>query len=169
MRIHERFPFVKSEEATRMGDSAMAIGDFTNQAAAYGQSRPSYPPELIDALVQDAGANAGDSVVDLGAGTGILTRDLVKLGFSVTAVEPNEQMRALAGLPAAVWMDGAFEAIPLPDQSQDWAIAAQAFHWADRRRALPEIRRVLKLRRVFTVLWNEKDMDSLPILQWTTA
>jgi SAM-dependent methyltransferase len=169
MRIHERFPLVKSEEPAWIGVSAMGVGDFTRQAAVYGQARPAYPPELIDQLIQDAGAAAGDSVVDLGAGTGILTQDLVKRGFLVTAVEPNERMRSYAVDTSAIWIDGTFESTRLSDRSQDWAIAAQAFHWADPQEALPEIRRVLRPGRVFTVLWNEKDMEALPILRWTLA
>lgn len=147
----------------------MVVGDFTNQAAVYGRARPSYPSELIDLLVQDAGVKRGDSVVDLGAGTGIFTKDLVERGFAVTAVEPNEKMRSSADVKSATWIDGSFESIPLKDESQDWAVAAQAFHWADRKLALPEIRRVLKPARAFTVLWNEKEMEALPILRWTSA
>src|SRR4051812_30946132 len=106
MRIHEQFPFVKSEEQAGIGVSAMVVGDFSNQAAVYGQARPSYPAELIDLLVQDARVKPGDSVVDLGAGTGIFTRDLVERGFAVNAVEPNENMRSSANLPSAAWFDG---------------------------------------------------------------
>jgi SAM-dependent methyltransferase len=167
MRIHERFPSVKSEESTEMGVSGMGVGDFTDQAGVYGQARPDYPRELIDLLVSDAGLEPGNCVADFGAGTGILTKDLVERGFVVTAVEPNDRMRSEANVPSAVWIDGSFESTYLPDESQDWAVAAQAFHWADPARALPELRRILKPRRLFTALWNVKVMDGDPVLRWT--
>src|SRR4051812_47489168 len=159
MRIHEQFPSVKSEEPKRNGVSEMGIGDFTDQAAVYGNSRPNYPSQLTDLLVSRAAVKPGDAVVDLGAGTGIFTAELVKRGFIVTAVEPNERMRSSGNLSAAIWIDGTFEATRLPDASQDWAVAAQAFHWADSTLALPEIRRILRPGRVFSVFWNEKDMN----------
>jgi len=147
----------------------MGVGDFTDQAGVYGRARPNYPKELIDLLIADAGLQVGDRVADLGAGTGIFTQELVKRGFAVTAVEPNERMRSEANLPSVVWIDGSFEATHLPDESQDWAVAAQAFHWADPEKALPEIRRIIKSRRLFTVLWNVKVMEGDPILQWTAG
>jgi len=150
-----------------MGVSAMGVGDFTDQAGVYGRARPHYPRELIDLLIEGAGLQAGDRVADLGAGTGILTEDLVERGFVVTAVEPNAKMRSQANVPSAVWIDGSFEVTHLPDSSQDWAVAAQAFHWADPMRALPEIHRILKPKRLFTALWNVKVMDADPIIKWT--
>ncbi len=67
----------------------MPLGDFSEQADAYGRARPSYPAELIDALVAHVGAKPGDAVADLGAGTGLFTELLAARGFCVTAVEPN--------------------------------------------------------------------------------
>jgi ubiquinone/menaquinone biosynthesis C-methylase UbiE len=81
--------------------------------------------------VADAGGGPGDSVADFAAGTGIFTRLLVKRGLVVTAVEPNEQMRNQARAPGARWVEGRFEVSHLPTGSQTWAVAAQAFHWAD--------------------------------------
>jgi len=145
----------------------MGVGDFTDQAGAYGRARPNYPSELIDQLISDAGVQAGDHVADLGAGTGIFTRELVERGFLTSAVEPNGRMRSEANLSSAIWIDGSFEETGLPNESQDWAVAAQAFHWADPLKALPEIRRILKPQRLFTVLWNVKVMDGEAILRWT--
>jgi len=144
----------------------VSAGDFTNQAAAY-RARPSYPPALVDLLVADAGLQNGDPVADLGAGTGIFTRELVARGFRVVALEPNERMRAQADLPGARWIDATFEETQLAKESQCWAVAAQAFHWAEPSKALPELRRILKPGCQFTALWNVKAMDADPILQWT--
>lgn len=145
----------------------MELGDFSAQAESYRASRPTYPDSLIDSLVADAGIAARDAVVDFGAGTGILTRLLVRRGFAVTAVEPNEQMRIQAEVPEARWINGTFENSTLPDASQRWAVAAQAFHWADPKRALPEIRRVLKPDRLFTILWNRRKNGESEVLAWT--
>lgn len=145
----------------------MTLGDFSQQAESYRQSRPTYPTELIDLLIADAGLAAGDAVADFGAGTGIMTEILLERGFMVTAIEPNESMCEQAGAKSATWVDGTFEASRLGNASQNWAVAAQAFHWADPPRSLPEIRRVLKPGSLFTVLWNNRATQQSEILRWT--
>jgi len=149
---------------------ASGRGDFTAQAAAYGRARPGYPVEVVEGLVTAAGVVAGDPVVDLGAGTGLFTGLLAERGLLVTAVEPNAAMRAQApALSGVAWVDGSFEATGLEPGSQRWAVAAQAFHWADPPRALPEVHRVLAPAASFTVLWNERDVERSPLLQKTRA
>src|SRR5687767_11696018 len=129
-------------------------GDFTPQAEAYARARPGYPAELVDRLIAAAGVAAGDPVADLGAGTGLFTGLLAARGLAVVAVEPSAAMRRGAPrLPGVVWIDGSFEATSLPTGSQRWAVAAQAFHWADVPRALPEIHRILAPGCCLTVLW----------------
>lgn len=147
----------------------MALGDFSKQADSYRRSRPAYPDALVDLLVQDASVVAGDAVADFGAGTGIFTRLLVEHGFRVTAVEPNAEMRSRSDVPEALWLDGTFESSGLADFSQRWAVAAQAFHWADPQRSLPEIRRVLQPGCLFTILWNNRANRESEILSWTEA
>jgi SAM-dependent methyltransferase len=92
-------------------------------------------------------------VLDLGAGTGKLTRGLVALGLEVTAVEPLPEMRAY--IPGA--LAGSAEDIPLPDASVDAVFAGQAFHWFDPDRALPEIVRVLRPGGTVGLIWNRLD------------
>ena len=145
----------------------MTIGDFSEQAAAYGRARPGYPESLVNGLVSAASIQKGDAVVEFGAGTGIFTRMLVDRKFDVTAVEPNTEMMRQADLPNVRWVKGTFEDNSLPDESQSWAVAAQAFHWADPVIALPQVRRVLKPHCVFSVLWNERATQDSEILQWT--
>ena len=107
------------------------LGDFTAQAEAYCHARPGYPEALLDQLIAHVGVKAGDPVADIGAGTGLFTQMLAALGFIISAIEPNEAMRARAPrLSNTVWLNGTFEATSLPPGSQQWVTSAQAFHWA---------------------------------------
>jgi ubiquinone/menaquinone biosynthesis C-methylase UbiE len=123
----------------------------------YEDTRPSYPPAALDLL--DAGP--GRRVLDLGAGTGKLTRLLAGTGAEVTAVEPLDAMRARLeqAVPSAKIHAGTAERIPFPDATFDLVTAAQAFHWFDPDRALPEIARVLVDGGGLAVLWNAWDPD----------
>ncbi len=139
----------------------MALGDFAPQARAYA-ARPSYPEALIDRLIARAGVRAGDRVADLGAGTGIFTAQLAARGLLVDAIDPSDAMRAQAPAhPGVTWRAGSFEATGLDDGAVRWITAAQAFHWADPPRALPELHRVLAPGGQLTCLWNDRrDADS---------
>ncbi len=98
-------------------------------------------------------------MLDLGAGTGKLTRQLAAEGHDVVAVEPLPEMRqALTrSAPRLTVLDGTAESIPLADSSVDVVVAAQAYHWFVPERAHPEIARVLRPGGVFGVLWNLRD------------
>ena len=135
----------------------VAAAGFASAADVYERARPSYPPEAIDWLAAQTELGRGRTVVDLGAGTGKLTRLLVPTGARVVAVEPIAEMRAhIAG---AEVLDGTAEAIPLPDGSADVVTVAQAFHWFDHGRALPEIHRVLREDGSLVLVWNMRDLD----------
>ncbi|HVW18762.1 MAG TPA: methyltransferase domain-containing protein [Solirubrobacteraceae bacterium] len=115
-------------------------------AAAYERGRPGYPPRAVAAIVAALGLERRARVVDLGAGTGKLTRALLAAGVDALAVEPLAPMRRELARhvdPVRI-LDGRAEGIPLPDGSIDAVIAAGAFHWFHHDRALPEIRRVLR-------------------------
>ena len=123
-------------------DRLERAASFGGVADAYERARPGYPDDAVRWL---AGEEPCD-VVDLGAGTGKLTRSLVALGHRVTAVEPLEEMleQLRHAVPAATALRGSAEAIPLPDGSADVVTCAQAFHWFDHEVALPEMARVLR-------------------------
>lgn len=95
-------------------------------------------------------------MLDVGAGTGKLTRGLVALGFDVVAVEPGGPMlkQLQKAVPEAEAREGSAEAIPLPDGSVDAAFSAQAYHWFDRDRAVPELQRVIRTGGGLVLIWN---------------
>ena len=128
---------------------------FADVAGAYERGRPGYPVEAVRWMVGDEPVD----VVDLGAGTGKLTRALVALGHRVVAVEPLDEMRAQleAAVPGSHAVEGRAEAMPLPDGAADVVASAQAFHWFDHDDALPEIARVLHRGGRLALVWNSRD------------
>ena len=113
-------------------------------ATDYDRYRPPPPPQVLDWLIPP-GAQA---ILDLAAGTGVVTRELIGRAARVIAVEPDERMRAVlaAGCPGAEVLAGRGEDIPLPDASVDAVVVSAAWHWLDPSRAVPEITRVLRPR-----------------------
>jgi SAM-dependent methyltransferase len=129
---------------------------FETVAAEYERHRPDYPEKAIRWAAKQLGLEDHARVLDVGAGTGKLSRGLVALGFDVVAVEPGrpmlEQLRN--AVPEAEAVLGPAEAIPLPDASVDAAFAAQAYHWFDRERAVPELHRVVRPGGGLALFWN---------------
>jgi SAM-dependent methyltransferase len=129
---------------------------FGNAAEHYERGRPVWPAEAIDAT----GVPTDAHVLDLGAGTGKLTRLLAERFAHVTAVEPDDAMRELIR-----WGDvreGSAEQIPLPDSSVDAVFAAEAFHWFANETALAEIARVLRQDGTLALLWTRSNGDTTP-------
>ena len=128
---------------------------FGEEAAAYERGRPSYPPEAIDWLLPRDARN----VLDLGAGTGKLTVRLVERGLDVIAVDPIPEMLEVlsSSLPDTPALLGTAEEIPLPDDSVDSVVVAQAWHWFDPERAVSEIARVLRPGGRIGLVWNVRD------------
>ena len=131
---------------------------FGAEAAAYERGRPSYPPEAIDWLLPDGGSDVLE-VLDLGAGTGKLTTRLVERGLDVVAVDPIPEMLELlsSSLPDTPALLGTAEEIPLPDDSVDAVLVAQAWHWFDPERAIKEVARVLRPGGRLGLVWNTRD------------
>jgi SAM-dependent methyltransferase len=138
---------------TRSGqDRSLSFG---SAAAAYERGRPSYPPEAIDWLLP----RGARQVLDLGAGTGKLTTRLVERGLEVVAVDPIPDMLEVLreALPETSALLGTAEEIPLPDNSVDAVLVAQAWHWVDPERAIPEVARVLRPGGRLGLVWNTRD------------
>ncbi|MHB8340700.1 MAG: class I SAM-dependent methyltransferase [Mycobacteriales bacterium] len=139
---------VQRREAWQDGDAA----------ASYERTRPGYPRAAVDWVLAGAGRPVG-RVLDVGAGTGKLTRTLLELGLAVVAVDPSAGMLGVleAALPGVEYHLGAAEQVPLADDSVDAVVCGQAWHWVDPARALPEVARVVRPGGVFGVLWNLRD------------
>ena len=123
---------------------------FGNVAETYDRVRPPYSRVLLDRAEKLLELDAGARVLDLGAGTGRVTRELARRFEHVVAVEPDERMRALLSDALA----GSAEAIPLEDASVDAVFVGEAFHWFDPDAAIPEIARVLRPRGGLAILWT---------------
>ncbi|MFE9998717.1 class I SAM-dependent methyltransferase [Streptomyces avermitilis] len=135
---------------------------FNAAAAQYAANRPSYPPALFDAIEELAGRRlAGSRTVDVGAGTGIATALLTARGADVIAVEPGDGMAAQfrRTLPGVPLLRGDGNALPLADASADFLTYAQAWHWTDPARSVPEAMRVLRPGGALALWWNTDAAD----------
>ena len=123
-----------------MNDRERLRATFDSAAASYADARPTYPDELIDALVAATGIGPGSRLLEVGCGPGTATLPLARLGCRVTAVELGvelaaEARRRLAAYPDVDVVTGSFETWPPGEHSFDLVYAATAWHWVD-----PEVR-----------------------------
>jgi SAM-dependent methyltransferase len=130
----------------------MPAGSLDRWPEDYERGRPGWPPEVIET----ADLPPTSAVLELGAGTGKLTRLLVTKFDRVLAVEPADAMRRmlLTLCPEVDALDGSAEQIPLPDASINAVFAAEAFHKFDGDHAVAEIARVLRPRGALVLMWN---------------
>jgi SAM-dependent methyltransferase len=147
-----------------------ATSRFSGRVENYIRYRPSYPPEVLNALQTECGLRSAHVIADIASGTGIWTRLLLKRGNPVFGVEPNAEMREagerlLAEFPDFTSVAGTAEATTLADQSVDFVTAAQAAHWFDRARSRQEFARILKPGGWLVLMWNERLTDSTPFLR----
>jgi ubiquinone/menaquinone biosynthesis C-methylase UbiE len=141
----------------------MKQGNYTSLAKYYVQ-RAGYSDDIIDLLVYKISQNKSSfKVAEIGAGTGKLTKQLLKRGLNVVAVEPNDSMRE-EGIKFTSeydieWLKGTAETTGLSDNTYDWVIMASSFHWTDATKSLPEFSRILKDKGYLTTLWNPRDIQ----------
>ncbi len=143
---------------------------FSDRVENYVRYRPSYPPEVVDLLKSAHGLSADSIMADLGSGTGISTALFLEAGCTVHAVEPNREMREAAERLLQYHakfhsVAGSAEATTLADQSVDFVVAAQAFHWFDAKVVRQECDRILKPGGWVVLIWNERQLDATPFLR----
>jgi SAM-dependent methyltransferase len=126
-----------------------SVNRFTTKAERYARYRWGYAPEAIQAIFDTTGLSSQAIVADIGAGTGLLTQELVGRVAKIYAIEPNQAMRefaehSLGQHPAFISVDGTAEATTLPSHSLDLIVAGQAIHWFEPHATLKEFQRILK-------------------------
>lgn len=145
---------------------------FNGRAAAYTSSRPSYSNLLIECLCQSYGLSGASAVADIGSGTGKFSRQILELGVPVFCVEPNDEMRHIAQLELDSYsnfhsIEGSAENTNLKDNSVNWILSAQAFHWFDIDKFKQECKRILKKSGRIALIWNMRDMGSSLNQDWS--
>ena len=126
---------------------------FGAHAEAYERARPAWPEEAARWLVPDD----AELVVELGGGTGKLTRAMAALASRVVAVEPDPRMLAVLRGLGLEGVEGSAERIPFGDGVADAVVAGSSLHWFALEQALPEIQRVLRPNGRFAFGWNHRD------------
>ncbi|MFF6997772.1 class I SAM-dependent methyltransferase [Streptomyces sp. NPDC008313] len=155
-------PHADSPHADSSRTHSARAHSFNAAAAQYAANRPSYPPALFDAVEELGGRPlTGARAVDVGAGTGIATALLRERGAEVIAVEPGEGMAAQfrRSLPGVPIVRGSGDRLPLADASADFLTYAQAWHWTEPARSVPETMRVLRPGGALALWWNTDAMD----------
>jgi SAM-dependent methyltransferase len=140
---------------------------FTGRVESYRRFRPTYPPAIVDLLRREIALNSDSAIADIAAGTGILTEILLAAGLSVTAVEPNEEMRASCTAlepryPKLKIVAGTAEATTLLSHSTDLITVAQAMHWFDLDKTRTEFARILKPGGYCAILYNHRRRSGDP-------
>jgi SAM-dependent methyltransferase len=138
--------------------------------ADYRRWRPSYPPEIVDFLVEQTRLTSDWAIADIGSGTGLLSRLFLDHGNRVFGVEPNREMRQaaeeLCGENALFTsVAGSAEETTLAAESVELVAAGQAFHWFDPHRTRIELERILKPSGWVTLIWNDRRKTSTPFLR----
>lgn len=138
---------------------------FSDRADIYARSRPSYPLAAGKLLHEIA---RPEWIAEMAAGTGLFTQTLLEAGHTVTALEPNAEMREEArrrlGDRVSV-LPGSAEETGLKTGSVPMIVAAQAFHWFDRERTRKEWLRILIPDGWVVLVRNIRDLTAAPE-QW---
>lgn len=149
---------------------ANTVERFSNRVENYVRYRPGYPKGILECLREKANLRASSVVADVGSGTGISARLFLENGNPVYGVEPNAKMRRAAEeflkeFPRFESVDGTSENTTLENESVDFVVAAQAFHWFDRTKTRVEFRRILRQSGSAVLIWNERRLDTNDFLR----
>jgi SAM-dependent methyltransferase len=143
---------------------------FSNRVENYVRYRPSYPPEVLQIFENEMNLQKKSVVADVGSGTGISAKIFLENGNRVFGVEPNAAMRTAAenflrDFPNFVSVDGTSEETTLEDNSIDFIVSAQAFHWFNPESTRSEFKRILTETGFVALIWNERQLNSTPFLR----
>ena len=143
---------------------------FFNRVENYVKYRPVYPKEVLRLFQDEMNLQVDSVVTDIGSGTGISARLFLENGNRVFGVEPNAAMREAAenflrDFSNFRSINGTAENTTLENESVDFVIAAQAFHWFDAEKTRLEFERILKNKGFISLIWNERQLDSTAFLR----
>jgi SAM-dependent methyltransferase len=142
---------------------------FDNRVDNYVRYRPNYPFGVIECLKNEIGLSSSSIVADVGSGTGLSSKLFLDEGCLVCGVEPNETMREaaerfLSGYENFESINGTAENTTLENESIDFVVAGQAFHWFDADKFKEECKRILKPNGHVVLIWNERQLGTTPFL-----
>ncbi|APC14355.1 hypothetical protein BLL42_00850 [Pseudomonas frederiksbergensis] len=136
---------------------------YVNKSEIYDSARPSYPQEAVDFIKSQLDMSLALPVLDVGSGTGILTRQLATTGMPVIGVEPDAQMLVKAkrheGQQSAIYHQGSAEHLNVRDRSVAALICGQSFHWFEPNNTRLEFKRVLATDNPVFLVWNIRSPD----------
>ncbi|MBK9333460.1 MAG: class I SAM-dependent methyltransferase [Ignavibacteria bacterium] len=154
---------------------------FSDRVENYVKYRPHYPEALLEFMKTECGLDQGSVIADVGSGTGISSELFLYNGNKVYAVEPNDEMRSAAEKIFSndknfISVNASAEETGLENNSVDFIIAGQAFHWFDLGKSKSEFRRILKKDGYFFIIWNSRifregfmdDYDDLLLMKFGT-
>lgn len=144
-------------------EKAKRSASFGAVASIYGRFRPGPPRAAVAWYLPER----VQTVVDIGAGTGALTRLLIDRAERVVAVEPDDRMRSVlsASLPEVEALRGTGEDLPLGDAAADGVLASSSWHWMEVAPTLREVRRVLKPGGFLGAMWSGPDPEGAFVAQ----
>ncbi len=152
-----------------MSNEISTSARFSNRVKNYVRYRPDYPKEVVEFLEREIGLSSSSIIADIGSGTGISSKLFLDAGCTVYGVEPNETMREAADEFLKAYenfknVSGTAENTMLENESVDFVVASQAFHWFDAEKSKEEFRRILKPNGCVILIWNERQLDTTPFL-----
>ena len=143
---------------------------FSDRVDDYIKYRPHYGREVVEALIKACSLTPQATLADVGVGTGFSAEPFLQHGNRVLGIEPNREMREagesyLARYPDFEMREGSAERTGLPNQSVDFVLAGQAFHWFNREPTRAEFARILKMGGWCVLIWHDRSIEASPFLR----
>jgi len=139
---------------------------YNRSADAYRAVRPAYPSAVFDRIAGYASTMpAVPSVLEIGAGSGQATRQMLSRGWKVVALEPGADLAHAARTDLDEFdhveiRTSRFEDADLPDGSFDLVTAATAWHWVDPSIGIPKAAQLLRPGGTVALWWNAHVPDT---------